>query len=90
MAASFTTDQLPNATITHAASDTVAVPPKTWTLYVGTAGNVTTEDQYGNVSLYVAVPGGTTLDVLGLKFVRATGTAADDFVIGFYRSPQTA
>lgn len=44
-------------------------------LYVGTGGNLTVTDNYGNNTTFTGVPGGTTLWIKATR-VRATGTTA--------------
>lgn len=56
-------------------SDAVIYSPPLQGLYIGGAGNVTIVDQYGNNSIFTALPVGTFLPVAASQ-VMSTGTTA--------------
>ncbi len=61
-------------------SDTVDLPFQTLWLYVGSTGNVTVNDTYGNPTLLTNVAVGWMR--IQITKIWSTGTAASGFVIG--------
>lgn len=77
MTIAFNESWVPQRAVAVTPSDTSTITATA--LYVGTGGNVAVNDNNGNTTTFVGVPGGTTLWIKATR-VRATGTTASNIV----------